>query len=78
MLELAKSLGPKGDVVLRLAWEPPLEMTTSPDTWAKIAGGELTISVAYMQGKLKVVGSSGVLMDVLPELDAGELTVSEG
>jgi hypothetical protein len=46
-----------------------LELVVPRDVFEQIRSGELPLSVGYMQGTVKMVGSSGLLMDLLPALD---------
>jgi putative sterol carrier protein len=50
---------------------------THPDAIA-IADGELDVHVAYMQGRVKVVGDMGALMAVLPVTQSSELRAVVG
>lgn len=45
-----------------------LTLTTTPDVWAALVGGELDPVVAYMQGRLKVAGDMSALYDLLPTI----------
>lgn len=45
-----------------------LTLTTTPDVWAKLVGGDLDPVVAYMQGRLKVAGDMSALYDLLPTI----------
>jgi len=45
-----------------------LTLTTTPDVWAKLVGGQLDPAVAYMQGRLKVAGDMAALYDLLPTI----------
>ncbi len=72
-----ESRGPKGEVILRLDGERPIELIMARDTADQVRSGGLPISVGYMQGKLKLVGSSGRFMDLLAELDGREFVVDD-
>lgn len=72
--------GPDGDV--RCSWEledgrlaasrpgtitdPDVTITAPALEWARIVRGELDASVAFMQGTMKVSGSMGVFLRLLP------------
>ena len=45
-----------------------LTLTTTPEVWAKLVGGDLDPVVAYMQGRLKVAGDMSALYDLLPTI----------
>jgi putative sterol carrier protein len=45
-----------------------LTLTTTPDVWARLIGGDLDPVVAYMQGRLKVAGDMSALYDLLPTI----------
>ena len=45
-----------------------LTLTTTPEVWSKLVGGELDPVVAYMQGRLKVAGDMSALYDLLPTI----------
>jgi hypothetical protein len=52
---------PDPDVTITMAWDDALA----------VQRGELDPSVAFMRGRLKVAGSMGVMVDLLPAADAG-------
>lgn len=43
-----------------------LTLLVPVDVWPRLTSGELLVSVAYMQGKVKVTGDTGALLDLLP------------
>ena len=51
-----------------------LELIVPRDVYDELVRGDLVLSVGYMQGRVKVVGSSGLLMDSLVALDAHRFT----
>lgn len=50
------------------AGDGALTLTTTPEVWAKLVGGDLDPVVAYMQGRLKVAGDMSALYDLLPTI----------
>lgn len=50
------------------AGDGSLTLTTTPDVWSSLVAGELDPVVAYMQGKLKVVGDMAALYELLPTI----------
>jgi putative sterol carrier protein len=58
--------GPDGDVRLGVAEEPDLVLTTPYDDALEMIHGTLDVNVAYMQGRLKTAGDTGVLFRILP------------
>lgn len=51
-----------------------LELIVPRDAFERIKRGDLALSVGYMQGVVKMVGSTGLLMDLLPDLDHRDLS----
>lgn len=45
-----------------------LTVLVAPDVWALLIAGTLDMSVAYMQGRIKVTGDTGALLDLLPTI----------
>ncbi len=64
--------GPDGDVRLGVADEPDLVLTTVYDDAREMIDGTLDVNVAYMQGRLKTAGDSGVLFRILPATRTSE------
>lgn len=78
--------GPDGEARYHLAWvdgrvvaavlgpaeAPDLVCTAPYADAAAMASGAVGAHEAFMQGKLKVVGSTGRLMDLMPVLDSDE------
>lgn len=72
--------GPEGDV--KYSWvledgrlleshlgtvaEPDITITAPYPDWVRIARGELDMSAAFMQGVIKVAGSTGKFLQLLP------------
>jgi len=72
--------GPEGDV--KYSWvledgrlleshlgtvaDPDITITAPYDEWLKVARGELDLSAAFMQGAVKVAGSTGRFLQLLP------------
>jgi putative sterol carrier protein len=54
--------------VVEAPGEGELTLLVPADVWARLTSGELAVSVAYMQGKVKVTGDTGALLDLLPEI----------
>jgi alkyl sulfatase BDS1-like metallo-beta-lactamase superfamily hydrolase len=52
--------------------DPDLLVTTTYAEAQRVARGEVSAPAAFMQGKLKVAGSSGRVMDLMPLLDSPE------
>jgi putative sterol carrier protein len=40
----------------------------APDVWEQLTSGALDVAVAYMQGRIKVTGDTGALLDLLPNV----------
>lgn len=51
---------------------PDLTCTSTYADAVRLAMGEVAAHEAFMQGRLKVVGSTGRLMDLLPVLDSDD------
>ena len=66
--------GPHGDVHLGPADEPDLVLTTTADVAREMIDGILDVNVAYMQGRLKTAGDTGVLLRILPKTRTPEFT----
>lgn len=78
--------GPDGDVVFHTVIEdgkiiesavgeqpdPDLAHTVVYADFVKTATGELDVTAAFMQGRLKLVGSSGTLLGLMPVLQSPE------
>jgi putative sterol carrier protein len=60
------------DVVAGEDKDAEVTVTLAPADFAKLAGGELDASVAYMQGKLKATGDTGILIELLAASRAPE------
>ena len=52
--------------------EADLRCTTSYPDALRLARGDVAVHEAFMQGKLKMVGSTGRLMDLLPVLGSDD------
>ena len=72
-----ESRGSKGEVIFTLDGDGPLELIMAKDVAERVRGGALKLSVGYMQGVVKMVGSSGLFMDLVPQLDGGDFVVRE-
>jgi hypothetical protein len=72
----AESRGTKGEVIFRLDGSRPIELIMARDVADQIRRGDLPISVGYMQGKVKLVGSTGQFMDLIAQLDRREFVVN--
>ena len=72
-----ESRGSKGEVIFTLDGDRPLELIMAKDVAERVRGGALKLSVGYMQGMVKMVGSSGLFMDLVPQLDGGDFVVRE-
>jgi hypothetical protein len=78
--------GPDGDVRFSEAYvdgrlteatltpggEPDLELIYKHDVALELATGTLDLVEGFMQGRVKLVGSTGRLMDLLPALQSAE------
>jgi hypothetical protein len=58
--------GPDGEVRLGATEEPDLVLTTTYDDAREMIDGTLDVSVAFMQGRLKTAGDTGILFRILP------------
>ncbi len=54
------------------AGEADLELSYKHDIAVAVASGELDLVAGFMQGRVKMVGSSGTLMALLPALSSPE------
>ena len=72
-----ESRGTKGEVIFRLDGDPSLELIMPAAVADQVRGGDLPISVGYMQGKVKMVGSSGLFMDLVAQLDRRDFVVRD-
>lgn len=52
--------------VVEAPGEGDVTVLVAPDVWALLVAGELDVAVAYMQGRIKVTGDTGALLDLLP------------
>lgn len=65
-VQLVVTGGPDGEVRLGAPDEPELVLTTTYDDAREMIDGTLDVNVAYMQGRLKTSGDTGVLLRLLP------------
>lgn len=45
-----------------------LTVIAAPDVWSLLVARDLDIAVAYMQGRVKVTGDTGLFLDLLPDV----------
>lgn len=69
-LQYVVSGGPDGDehYEVEAPGDGVLTLLAKHDDWLLLLAGELDVSVAYMQGRLKVTGDTGALFDLLPTI----------
>lgn len=69
-LQYVVSGGPDGDEhhEVEAPGEGALTLLVKHDDWLRLRAGELDVSVAYMQGRIKVTGDMGALIDLLPTI----------
>jgi len=60
------------DLVPGVEGEPALTLTLSPEDTALVLAGDLSPSVAFMQGRLKTAGDNGLLLELLRWSATGE------
>ena len=72
-----ESRGTKGEVIFRLDGDRSLELIMPAAVADQVRCGDLPISVGYMQGKVKMVGSSGLFMDLVAQLDRRDFVVRD-
>ena len=54
--------------VVEAPCEGELTVIAAPDVFARLTSGELAVTVAYMQGKVKITGTQAALYDLLPDI----------
>ena len=69
--------GTKGEVIFRLDGDRPLELIMVAAVADEVRRGDLPISVGYMQGKVKMVGSTGLFMELVGQLDRRDFVVRD-
>ena len=68
MTTLTYVVGPDRHIVDAPGDGGDLTILVAPDVWALLTAGDLDVSVAYMQGRIKVTGDTGALLDLLPHV----------
>ena len=76
-VEFVESRGAKGEIIFRFEGDRPLELIMTAEVAEQVRSGAMPISVGYMQGKVKMVGSSGLFMDLVAQLDRRDFVVRD-